>query len=78
MSTLTITKINTCPADNHFTLVATGDISFSAQYTVQEFLEPLTEYEKEVFLKALVRFAKIGRTAAQVKSALNNGVVVTI
>lgn len=78
MASITLTKTNTCAADNHFTLEATGDITVSAHYSSAEFLAPITDEEKATFLRLLVRFAKIGRTAAQVKTALNNGVTVTI
>jgi hypothetical protein len=78
MATLQLKASNFCAADNHFTLSATGDITFSTNYVVDGFLAPLTDEEKAIFLKALVRFAKIGRTAAQVKTALINGVTVTI
>lgn len=78
MATLTLTLSNVCPAGNHFTLTATGDVSHVATFSVSEFLEPLTESEKTIFIKALVRFAKIGRTATQVKTALTNGAVVTV
>lgn len=78
MATMTLTATNFCAADNHFTLTASGDISHSVQYKVDEFLAPLTTEEKDAFLKVLVRFAKIGRTSAQVKTALINGATVTL
>ena len=78
MSTLTLTRINTCTTGEHFTLVATGDIAISAHYNVNDFLAPLTAQDKADFLRLIVRFAKLSRTANQVKTALNNGVTVTI
>jgi hypothetical protein len=78
MATLTLTASGFCAAGNHFTLTATGDVSFSCRYEVGEFTAPLTDLEKEIFLKMLVRFAKLTRTSAQVKTAITNGVTVTL
>jgi hypothetical protein len=78
MATMQLKASSFCAADNHFTLTASGDVSFVTRYEVGEFLAPLTDDEKTAFLKALVRFAKIGRTSAQVKTALTAGVTVTI
>ena len=78
MATLTLRASDYCGAGNHFTLTATGDVSHSCRYEANTFGDPLTEEEKDAFLKALVRFAKIGRTLTQVKTALQNGAVVTL
>jgi hypothetical protein len=78
MASITLQASDYCAAGNHFTLTASGDVSFSTRYEVNEFTAPLTDEEKAAFLKALVRFAKIGRAVAQVKTALANGVTVTI
>jgi hypothetical protein len=77
-TTVTLTASNFCPAGNHFTLTATGDIAFSAVYAIDEFIADLTDEEKAVILKGLVRLAKVTRTAAQVKSGLLAGVTVAI
>jgi hypothetical protein len=78
MATLTLKLTNLCPAGNHFTLTATGDVSHTVTFSANEFSEPVTEAEKDAFIKLLVKFAKIGRTATQVKTALTNGAVVTV
>jgi hypothetical protein len=78
MATMQLQASNFCASGNHFTLTATGDVSYTVQFSVEEFLAPLTKDEKDAFLKALVRFAMIGRTGAQVKTALINGVTVTV
>lgn len=78
MATLTLRITNVCAGGEHFTLTATGDVSYSCGYGVAEFTAPLTDAEKEAFLKVLVRFAKIGRTAQQVKNALIAGATVTV
>jgi hypothetical protein len=78
MAMLQLQASNFCASENHFTLTATGDVSYTTHFSVDDFLAPLTKNEKDAFLKALVRFAMIGRTSAQVKTALINGVTVTI
>lgn len=80
MATLTIKAQNFCAANNHFDLVATGDVAFAARYEVGDFSRALTDDEKRIFLMMLVRFARIGRTNAQVVSALTsaNGATVTV
>lgn len=78
MSTMTLTRTFECPAQNHVTIVVAGDVSHTYHGTMADLTSPITDAEKDAFIKALIRFAKIGRTNAQVRTALTNGVVVTI
>jgi hypothetical protein len=78
MATLTLTMTGLCAANNHFTLTAGGDVAHTASFSTAEFLAPLTNEEKTAFIRGLVRFAKIGRTDQQVRTALTNGVTVTV
>jgi len=77
-TTMTLTSSNYCAAGNHFTLTATGDIDYVVDYTIVDFTAPLTDFEKAAFMKAMCRFAKVTRTAAQVKNMLATGMVVTL
>lgn len=78
MATLTLTLTDVCEGGEHFTLTVTGDVAHTCRYGVKEFMAPLTAEEKDAFVKGLVRFAKIGRTAQQVKTALAAGASVTV
>ena len=78
MASLTITRSSECAAQNHVTLVVTGDVSHTYLTTMDNLTDPVTDEEKDVFIKLLIRFAKIGRTRAQVRNALTTGVTVTI
>lgn len=78
MASLTITRTVECAAQNHVTLTVTGDVTHTYSTDVADLTAPITEAEKDAFIKTLIRFAKIGRTNAQVRTALTNGVTVTI
>ena len=78
MPTITLTRTNVCPSGNHFTINVTGDVSHTANYSVEEFLAPVTPEEKDLFIKMLIKFAKVGRTKAQAVNALDAGYQVTI
>lgn len=77
-TTITLQAKNFCASGTHFTLEATGDVNYSTDYSIYDFTAPLTDEEKSAFLKALVWFARITRTNAQVKTALLNGVQVSL
>jgi hypothetical protein len=78
MASLTITRTTECGAQNHVTLSVTGDVTHTYRGDMASLTEPLTDADKDVFIKVLIRFAKIGRTNAQVRTALTNGATVTI
>lgn len=78
MASLTITRTVECDAQNHVTLSITGDVSYTYHGTMTDLTGPISDSEKDAFVKLLIRFAKIGRTPAQVRNALTNGVTVTI
>ena len=78
MATLTLTLTGLCPAGNHFSLTASGDVSHTVTFAVDNFDAPLSDFEKDAFVRALVKFAKIGRTNLQVRTALTNGATVTV
>jgi hypothetical protein len=78
MASLTITRTTECPAQNHVTLSVTGDVTHTYRGDMDDLTSPVSEAEKDAFIKLLIRFAKIGRTRVQVRTALTNGVTVTI
>lgn len=78
MASLTITRTEECAAQNHVTLVVTGDVSYTYHGEMSDITGPITNDEKVIFLRLLIRFAKIGRTNAQVRNALGNGFTVTV
>lgn len=78
MSSITITRVLKCESGNHVTLRVTGDTEYTWNTTVAEMMSPISDEEKEVFLKVLFRLAKIGRTNNQVRNALTNGYTITI
>ena len=78
MATITVTKSDTCAAGNHFTITVTGDAEHVIRYSKEEFLEPISDEEKAIFLRVLIKLAKKGRTAQQVMNALDAGHTVNI
>ena len=78
MATITLTRTQECTAQTHVTISVTGDVTYTYRGDMEDLTAPMTEEEKAAFVKGLIRFAKIGRTRAQVRTALTSGVVVTI
>jgi len=78
MASMNIQRTWECGSLNHVTLSVTGDVTHTYHGDMADLIAPITEDEKNAFIKVLIRFAKIGRTNAQVRTALTNGVVVTI
>lgn len=78
MASMTITRTFECASRNHVTLAVTGDVEYTYNGDMIDLTATVTDAEKEAFVKLLIRFARIGRTNAQVRTALTNGVTVTI
>ena len=78
MATITLVGSNLCSAGNHFDLTVTGDYTHETRISVKEVQEPITEEEKEAFLKVLLRVKSVGATKTQIRNALAAGVDITI
>lgn len=78
MASITLTRTFECAAQNHIGIAVTGDVSYTYHGDMADITAPITDSEKQAFIKVLLRIAKIGRTAAQVRTALTNGYTVTI
>ena len=79
MASITFTKVYECATGDHLRLSITGDVpSQEIGVYLPDLVGTITEDEKQVFLKVLLRIAKIGRTQTQIKTALNNGYTITI
>jgi hypothetical protein len=78
MASMNLLRSWECDSQNHVTINVTGDVSHTFHGDMTDLTSPMTEGEKDAFVKGLIRFAKIGRTNAQVRTALTNGVTVTI
>jgi len=79
MALITFTKVYECAAGDHLRLTITGDVpSQDIGIYLPDLMEPISERDKEVFLRVLLRIAKIGRTQNQIKTGLTNGYTITI
>ena len=79
MASITFKKVYECAAGDHLRLTITGDVpSQEIGVYLPDLAGAITEEEKQAFLKVLLRVARIGRTQAQLKTALTNGHTITI
>lgn len=79
MANLTFTKVYECAAGDHLRLAITGDVpSQEIGIYLPDLAISVSEEEKQVFLRVLLRIARIGRSQNQIKNALTNGYTITI
>ncbi len=78
MASITLTRTQECAAQNHVVIAVTGDVTYTYRGDMADLTAPITEAEKDAFVKLLIRFAKLTRTNVQVRTALGNGVTVTL
>lgn len=79
MASITITASDTCAGGGHVTFSITGAKSAVFKgVVVADLLGPIEDVEVEAFVKLCVRLAKVDRSVAQLKTALQNGLVVDI
>ncbi len=78
MSSLTLTRTQECAAQNHVVITVTGDVTYTYRGDMADLTGPISDAEKDAFVKLLIRFSKITRTNAQVRTALGNGATVTL
>ena len=78
MASITLTRTAECANLNHIVIAVTGDTTYTYRGTMDDITSPISDDEKDAFIKVLLRLAKIGRTNAAVRTALGNGYTVTI
>ena len=78
MASITLTRTRECANQNHVTIAVTGDVTYEFHSDMDFLTAPVTDEEKDIFLKCLLKIAKIGRTRAQIRTGLTNGYTVTI
>lgn len=78
MAALTLTRTSECAGQTHITIAVSGDVSYTYHGNMDDITAPVTEEEKEAFIKVLLRVAKIGRTRGQIRNALTNGYTIVI
>lgn len=78
MSAITVTLTSICSGGNHLTFAATGDATQSQVVDLSLLTEPLTDQEKEAFIKVVAKLARNGRTLVQARNLLQAGVTVTV
>lgn len=78
MSSITLTTVYECAGGDHLRINVTGDVTATIPVYYPDMLDPVSEEDKQIFLKVLLRIAKITRNKNQIKTALSNGYTLTI
>lgn len=82
MAALTITLTGTCAqnggAGNHLQFSVSGAHVLTLNAEIAEMTEPISREDVLAFARCVVRLAKIGRTNAQLRTLLQNGLTVTV
>lgn len=79
MATITFQKVYECAEGDHLRLSVSGDVPAQdiVIYT-PDLAGEISDEEKQVFIKVLLRVATQGSTQQQIKTALTNGYTITI
>lgn len=77
MPSITYRVTGVCPGGNHYTLQLSGDITKTIVID-QEDLQKAEDLSPEVFALALLKYFARGRTTNQIRTALQNGVTITV
>ena len=78
MATLTVTLSAICSGGNHLTFEVTGDRNATRLMELAELSQPLEPEDADAFIRIIVKMARAGRTLAQTRTLLQNGVTVTV
>lgn len=78
MSSITITLSGTCAGGNHLTVVVTGDKTATVPLSLSDLTEQITSDEAVAFTKIIAKMARAGRTLAQARALMQNGITVNV
>jgi hypothetical protein len=78
MSSITLTTVYECAGGDHLRINVTGDVADTIPVYYPDMLLPISDEDRQIFLKVLLRIAKITRSKNQIKNGLANGYTVTI
>jgi len=76
MAAVTVTLTGICAGGNHLTFGVTGDVTATIHAVTADMIGAITDEDKTIFVKVLAKLAKIGRTNAQAKTALQAGIAI--
>lgn len=77
-SSVTFLKVFECAGGDHLRISVTGDAISEIRTYLPDIAAAVTDEELEVWLRVSLKLAKKTRTANQMRTALNNGLVLTI
>ena len=78
MSTITVRLASICSGGGHLNFTVTGAATLTETLDLSVLTDPLSEAEKDAFLKVICKLAKNGRTLAQARTLLQAGVTVIV
>lgn len=78
MATVILTTTYECAGGDHLKIAVTGDATDTLSVYVPDLSGNPTEEERQICLQVLLRLARKTRTKAQLKAALQLGLLVTI
>lgn len=78
MSTITLLKTYECAGGDHLKITVSGDVTGTIAFHAPYLGDPVTEEDKETFLRLLLKIGKKTRTKAQLKTLLTSGWTITI
>ena len=78
MSAITITYVSVCDGGAHVELAITGAATRTVRLGLDDLTDAITAEEVDNFVKLVLRLAKMNKTKAQLKTALQAGLVVSV
>lgn len=80
MATIILTTVSVCAGGGHIQLNVqfNGNNKGTREVYADDVLAPFDDAEIDTFIKSVIRAYKVGKTPAQVKTALEVGLTVTI
>jgi hypothetical protein len=77
VASITIKATAVCAGGDHITFDVSGAAARTVVLTRQDLMEALTEEDLDAFIKGVAKLAKVGKTLAQWRTAMQTGVTVT-
>lgn len=80
MATVTLTTTRICSGGNHFTieLSVDGVVRATKTYEGTDLVDAVSDVDAEDVIPVLIRMHKLGKTNAQVRTALLAGITITV
>lgn len=78
MAAIIITYVSVCDGGAHVELAITGAATHTVRLGLDDVTNAITAEEVDNFVKIILRLSKMNKTKAQLKTALQAGIVVSV